>query len=475
VPIPHNSSQPVDQFRKGQEPTRAAKLCLVVAALAVLALLAFTGASAFQTAHRNPRRRHVVVISVDGMRASDYVSPPPGAHIPNILRLKDEGSHAEGMQVIYPSVTYPSHTTIVTGCLPAEHGIYTNQSSRVAGKNPNDWFWFTKAIRRTTLWDEARQRGLTTASVTWPVTAGARIDWDLPEIWNPALPPAPEPLYVARFMNPAFAVELFAAMGTPKPSEDEDVVRTRVAEYVIEKHKPDLTLIHLIDLDQIQHAYGPDTPQAIATLNRIDGFIGEILGAVRQAGLAGDTDVFIVSDHGFLPIHSVIHPNTLLVKAGLLTAAPNGAVTGGKIATVAPGGSFFIYWPKGSKLGLVVDRALEPLLDRRLVWAVLGPQALRDLGADPQARLALDAPTGAMFDMIARGPLVTPGSGGDHGYLPFRRGLAASFIAWGPDIKPGVDLHTIPEIAAGPTILKAMGIVDSHFGDHPPLRGIWRK
>ncbi|HTV53325.1 MAG TPA: alkaline phosphatase family protein [Terriglobia bacterium] len=438
----------------------------IAAACAVLLLCVAHAASA-----QAARQRHVLVISVDGMRSSDYLTPPPGSHIPILQRLKNHGTYAEGVEGVYPAVTYPSHTTIVTGCLPSQHGIYTNYSSRVAGKNLNDWFWFSKAIQCTTLWDEAREHHLTTASISWPVTAGAAIDWDLPEIWDPAKPPAPEPLYVAKFMNPVFALEIFAALGMPQPSSDSDDLRTRVAVYVIEKHKPDLTLVHLADLDQVQHSFGPDTPQAIATLNSIDQRIGQILGAVKQAGLADDTDVFIVSDHGFMAVHRVIHPNTLLVKANLLTASSGGAVTGGEIDTVSNGGSFFIYWPKRDHLKAAVDRALKPLRDRDLVWAVIGSQALRDLGADPRARLALDAPRDAMFDANAAGPLVTEldHESGDHGYLPFRKDMAASFIACGPDIKRGFDLHTVRMTAIGPTILKAMGIVDPRFGHRLPL------
>lgn len=418
---------------------------------------------------------HVLVISVDGMGASFYVSPPPGIQIPNLLRLKHEGSYAEAVEGVYPSVTYPSHTTIVTGRLPAEHGIYTNLSSRVAGKNPNDWFWFSKAIRCTTLWDEARHHGLSTATMGWPVTAGADVNWDVPEIWDPAKGMVPDPFYIAKFMNPQFALELLSALGAPSPNADNDVLRTRATIYVLETHKPDLMLIHLVDLDETEHHYGPKSTEAAATLGRIDGDIGEILAAIKEAGITADTDVFIVSDHGFLPAERVISPNTLLVKAGLLTADARGNITGGKIDTVANGGSFFIYWPKTEDLRPAVDRALKPLLDRHQVWAVLGPQALRDLGADPGAELALDAPKGAMFGSAAQGPLVTTRPmGGTHGYLPFRAGLEASFIAWGPGIRQGEDLHRIRMTSVGPTILKAMGITDPAFGDAPPLDGLWK-
>lgn len=95
------------------------------------------------------------------MGASWLAAPPPGLRIPNLRRLQAEGSYAEGVVGVYPSVTYPSHTTIVTGRLPAEHGIYTNLASREPGKNPDDWFWFANAIKVPALWDETRRNGLT--------------------------------------------------------------------------------------------------------------------------------------------------------------------------------------------------------------------------------------------------------------------------------------------------------------------------
>lgn len=422
------------------------------------------------------RHRHVLVISIDGMRSDTYLRPLPGLHIPNLLRLKQQGSFADGMIVVYPSLTYPSHTTMMTGKLPAQHGIYTNLSSRVPGKDAKDWFWFSHAIRCPTVWDVARRHGLTTASIGWPVTAGADINWDVPEIWNPAIGRVPEPMYVAKFMNPIFALQALGAVGLPKANEDDDDLRIALARYVIQEHQPNLMLIHLVDLDAMQHQYGPGSPQAVQVLNSEDHRIGEILAAYQKAGLGKNTDVFIVSDHGFVKVHRIILPNKLFVKAGLLSADAHGNITGGRIDTVSNDGSFFIYWPPHRHLGRAVYRAILPLLERHLVWAVLGRNALKALGADPNARLALDAPSGAMFDSSAKGPLVSScPTKGSHGYLPFRPGLEASFIAWGPGIKSGVDLHLIRETSIASTILKALGIIDPKFGDTPPLQDIWKR
>lgn len=422
--------------------------------------------------------RHVVVISIDGMPSSYYMQPPPGLQIPNLRRLMSEGSFAEAVEGVYPTVTYPSHTTIVTGRMPAGHGIYTNLSSRQAGKNSQDWFWFAKAIRARTLWQEAQEHHLTTASVAWPVTVGSEINWNVPEIWDPAKGEHADALYVARFMNPITALQVGVALGMPQSGTEDDLNRTRLTSYFIAKHRPNLTLLHLEGLDLTQHETGPRVPEANAALERIDTHVGELLATIKQAGMENSTDVFIVSDHGFLPIWRDVGPNMLLVKAGLLTADAKGEISGGRIATVSNDGSFFIYW-QGCSPGMAaqVEAALKPLQEQKLLFASFGRQDLHRMGADPEACLALEALDGDEFSQSGAGDLVSvfERQQGTHGYLPSRPGLECSFIAWGPDIKSGLDLHRIDLREEGPTILAAMGIHDPSFGDKPPLQAIFKQ
>ena len=420
--------------------------------------------------------RHVLVISVDGMGSSYYMQPAAGLKTPNIQRLMAGGSFAQAVEGVYPTLTYPSHTTIVTGRRPAEHGIYTNLSSRQPGKNPDDWFWFAKAIKVPTLWDEARAHHMTTAAVAWPVTVGAAIDWDVPEIWNPSKGEVSDPFYVLRFVKPMTVIELAWAMGIPRHGSEDDANRTKAASYFLTRHQPNLILLHLEALDAAEHRFGPHSPEANAALERADAHIGEMLSAVKQAGLESSTDVVVLSDHGFLPVDREVQPNVLLARAGLLTTDSKGKITGGRITTVVNDGSVFIYWPQGSDLGAEVDSALKPLRDQGLVQAVFGQQALHEMGADPEARLALEAPVGVEYTEAASGPLVRPvgREEGTHGFLPSRQGLESSFIASGPDIRSGVELQRIQLTEIGPTILDAMGIRDPKFGDRPPLHVIFK-
>jgi predicted AlkP superfamily pyrophosphatase or phosphodiesterase len=420
--------------------------------------------------------RHVVMISIDGLGASWYMPPPPNLRTPNLRRLMEEGSYAEGVEGVYPSVTYPSHTTLVTGRLPAEHGIFTNRSSRQAGEKAKDWFWFASAIRVPTLWDVLHDEGLATAAAFWPVTAGAHITWDIPEIWDPQKGMAGDPLYVAKFATPGLLFEAALDLGPPAPGEDGDTTRTKLAVFLIRKHKPNLLLLHLAALDETEHRHGPGSVEAAATLEQSDAHLGEILDAIRAARIADSTDVFVVSDHGFLSVEREVNPNVLLAKAGLLQVDAGGNITGGKVATVANGGSFFIYWPESVNLRREVDAALAPLREQGVLWGELSQQATRDLGAESAIRLALEAAPGVSFDDGAKGDVVRKlsSTAGTHGYLPFRAGLESAFIAWGPHIKKGVNLHRVRMTAIAPTVLWALGIEQQKLGSDEPFKEIFK-
>lgn len=197
------------------------------------------------------------------------------------------------------------------------------------------------------------------------------------------------------------------ALGPLQSGTDADSLWTRLAAFSLRRYKPNLLLVHLAELDDEEHQHGRKSPEASATLERTDARIGEILTAVKESGLETSTDVFIVSDHGFLPIEREIRPNVLLVEAGLLTADDQGLVTGGKVATVSNGGSFFIYWPDSQDLRRHVDMALKPLREQNVLWGVLDREAMHDLGGEPVVQIALEAAEGSSFSSGAAGELIS--------------------------------------------------------------------
>src|SRR5713101_3705700 len=127
----------------------------------------------------------LVVISVDGLRP-DYVTAADahGAKVPHLRKFLQDGTYAQGVTGVIPTVTYPSHTTLMTGVWPAKHGVLANQTFDPLQKNHEGWYWYAEDIRVPTLWDAAAAAGRTTASIQWPVTVGAHVTWNIPEFWR---------------------------------------------------------------------------------------------------------------------------------------------------------------------------------------------------------------------------------------------------------------------------------------------------
>lgn len=144
--------------------------------LGLIALVCGTSLSA-ASAHA------LLLVSVDGLRP-DYVLDAErlGYRIPNLRQLLADGVHADGVRGVLPTATYPSHTSLITGTTPARHGIVANHPFDGAVKDLDVWYYYAEDIHVPTLWDVANEAGYVTASVSWPVTVGARSNrWNIPE------------------------------------------------------------------------------------------------------------------------------------------------------------------------------------------------------------------------------------------------------------------------------------------------------
>jgi predicted AlkP superfamily phosphohydrolase/phosphomutase len=71
---------------------------------------------------------------------------------------------------------------MLTGALPPRHGIYYNAPFDKGGQT-DKWYWETSLIKTEIIWEAARKAGLKTASVHGPVSLGAGIDYNIPEVW----------------------------------------------------------------------------------------------------------------------------------------------------------------------------------------------------------------------------------------------------------------------------------------------------
>ncbi|HEV3468882.1 MAG TPA: ectonucleotide pyrophosphatase/phosphodiesterase [Pyrinomonadaceae bacterium] len=450
----------------------------VLLALLCLLALALSAAAAPQP---TPRARRALVVSIDGLDAR-YLRDADryGLKIPTLRRLMAGGAWSRaGVVGVFPSVTYPSHTTIVTGALPRRHRIYGNSVFEPPPLPQTDsWYWFARDIRADTLWRAAARRGLKTALISWPVAVGEG-DWNVPEIWKPGGTQAESRERMREHARPAGLIEevaradarLYAAV----TRDEGDDMRTRFAEYVLAEKRPDLTLVHLFDLDHFEHDYGPFTPEAFALLEKSDAYVARLLAAAGRAGTLRETAVFVVSDHGFRPVTKAIHPNVVLERAGLLKwregKDPRGAprrVVGDWRAIAYVNAAYAAVILKDPNDKVAINRARAAFRDYEPVEGdgggpgmlrIVGRAELNRLGGDPRAAFALEPAEGFTFEGgYAPDVVADTKSRGQHGYVPLPPDYRASFIASGAGVARRGDLGEVRMIDIGPTIARALGL-----------------
>jgi predicted AlkP superfamily pyrophosphatase or phosphodiesterase len=261
---------------------------------------------------------------------------------------------------------------------------------------------------------------------------------------------------VAQQATPGLLEKALGSGWEKKPGEDER--RVQVSEYIIKSYRPNLMLIHLIELDSAHHRHGPRTPTALAAAERQDAYIGRIMEATRQAGIFEQTTFLIVSDHGFARIDRKFLPNAVLVKEKLITLDAGGKPSAWKAAA----------WPAGGSCAIVLRDAKDQATAEKVreiftKWAereqsplkqVLSRHELNQLGAVPEAILMLDAASGYSFGDELTGPEVQDSGKdyrGTHGYLPTRPEMRASLIIYGAGVNPGAKLPLARMIDIAPT------------------------
>ncbi len=406
----------------------------------------------------------VVLISIDGLLPEYYLDPDKyGLGTPNLRALVREGAYATGATSVMPTVTFPAHTTMITGASPRRHGILTNDIFDPDGALGGGWHWYYDDIKVPTLFDKARAARLKTASVTWPVTAGGPIDLNLPDMYPvPNLREAKNLLSLARASgNEAVLAEVLPpAQSLVRMADD---LRARVTVRFL-REKPELLAVHFLELDGTQHEHGPRTPQALATLERIDTYLGQIFDALRAERRWDEATVVLVSDHGFLAVEHEVRVGVLLRTLGLVETDARGKVVSWRAMAQPAGASaaIFLHRDATEKDRRKVDDAVRLLVANPAygVLRALRPRELAAMGGFTGAHVVLEArPSFTFGKSLDAGDLVgTAGVRGTHGAHPSRPELRAGFVIRGPRVRRQKNLGLVRLLDVAPTIARVLGI-----------------
>jgi len=408
----------------------------------------------------------LVMISIDGLRP-DYVTAADahGAKVPNLRRFMKDGAYAKGVTGVVPTVTYPSHTTLVTGVWPSTHGIWGNSTFDPLQKNYQGWYWYAEDIRVATLWDAAAQAGRTTASIQWPVTVGAKITWNIPEFWRAGTAEDAKLLRAVstRGLLEEAAGEIGEYRGGIDTSAEGDEVRGKYAVWILEKKRPGLLTLHLTALDHIEHETGVFSAEDIATLEQLDGIIGKVREAAEHVA-PGHAIVAVVSDHGFANYDQQLNLLAAFREAKLFTVDEKEKITDWRAMPWETGGSAAIVLKDtldkatlGEVRALLAKLAADPAngIDR-----VLEAEELHKRGGYPNASFFVSLKPGWRTGAALTGPVVAKVKpGGTHGELPDVPELRAAFFVVGPGIPAGGDLGLMDMRDVAPTLAKAAGLM----------------
>ena len=205
--------------------------------------------------------RHVVVIGVDGMGAEGVVRVDP----PNLRRLRESGAWTLKGRAVIPTVSAPNWASMIMGAGPAQHGVTSNEWR--AGK-----------------YEIA------------PICTGSEAIF--PTIFG-----------VLRLQRPAALIGVFHdwdgfghLFERNAPSEIVDAASpseavARAGDFILAK-RPQLTFVHIDDVDHAGHNHGWLSPQYDAAIREADRLIGALIDRLKKADLLGQTAVLVTADHG---------------------------------------------------------------------------------------------------------------------------------------------------------------------------------
>jgi predicted AlkP superfamily pyrophosphatase or phosphodiesterase len=460
------------------------RFCRSLVALLLIAVAQARLTCAAPSAAPPASDRHVVMISIDGL--ANFYWDDPKAEMPNIRRLAAAGAHA-AMKASLPTVTWPNHTTLVTGVSPARHGVVGNNFLERARRRTipliaDPILDKDEIVKTPTVYDLAKSHGLTTAAVRWPATRNARtLDWTTPDVHDPNL--------VRQYTTPSVLAACredgFDIVNAAGPDDrldprfsGRDSMWTYVFLGILRTHCPNLALLHITDVDHIEHSEGPRSREAYAAIARADEQVGLVWNELQKFA-PGRATLLIVSDHGFSPIKRIILPNVILRDAGLVEL-DDGEISGGPVGFLSQGGAGFIYILDDARRTDLIEKVHNAFAHIEGVKQTIGVDRFKDYGvADPQddphaPDLILFADMGYVFGDTAAGELPfeeKPERRGSHGHDPHLPDLRATFVASGASIRRGIELDVIDNTAVAPTIAALLGF-DFPDAESPPLASV---
>lgn len=413
------------------------------------------------------RTKYLFMISFDGLATLDFEFI---SSLPNFKEFIQNASYCNRVYSIYPSLTYPAHTTIVTGKYPKNHGVIDNTLLQ-PGRTSPDWYWRREHIKGETLYDLAIDSGMRVSALLWPVTAKSRIHYNMPEIF--ANRPYHNQILVSLFNgSPLYQFEMNRKFGTLRRGLKQPYLDNFTHASLLEtikNKKTDLTLVHYTDLDSIRHEFGFSSKEAKDALIRHDKRLGEIVKTLKDEGIYDDSTLVVLGDHSSIDEDKVICLNVLLRERGYIEVDERGRVKDYRVFVKSCDGSAYVYIKNKREID-EVKRLIEKFRsETNSIEEIISREKAEKLGADSSCALMLEAEKGWYFSSTITGEVIkkvkTGENGGavwgtksTHGYSPFKKDYTTVFMMSGKGVKSGAVVEEMKLVDEAPTIAAILGL-----------------
>ncbi len=427
---------------------------------------------------------HVIVISEDALVFDDLQAL---SALPTYASVWRRCARVERVRSIYPTLTYPAHTTLCTGVFPDRHGIVDNEELHV-GSHKMPWQFDHKAVMGSDLFDLVKRNSMSSGAVFWPVTGNhPSIDYNVPECW-------PEQAYPVRgdcFEKYGSSPEIMKTIVKPNLPR----LRFRIQPYwdsfltncacdIIREYKPNLLMLHPAAMDGYRHQMGVFSPLCEHGLHELDDRLCFIMQATEDAGIIDDTNFFIVSDHGQLNTSRIIKINALLREYGFISVDENGEITDYTAFCKSVGMSAMVYLkdPRDKNALYNVGELLRTLMNMGVYGisrVYSRDEAEREERLSGYFSFVIETDGYTAFSNDWNSPVVMDHQNDDyrfgkatHGYHP-DKGPQPTLIAFGPDIKENTVIDRASLTDEAPTFAAALGLTLPN-ADGMVLRNLFR-
>jgi alkaline phosphatase D len=390
------------------------------------------------TAHAADRT--VIVVLFDGFSPAMLDA---AKNTPNFDAIKREGAWSRHLVPVFPSLSLANHTSFATGCWPVHHGVISNTFydpklglfAHNVRPDESDADWHTGC---ESMWEIAQRQGVNAAVYNW---AGR---------WSG------KQGKLAAFANPIVPYR-------ERPSDEWVIAQGIKMLHDTSPDHPRLIALYIEQPDETAHYNGVSGARTGAAVRKVDGYVGQLMQAIRTMPAGREGTLVIGTDHGMIDVGPMVNMQRLMNMYDIK----------GRVA--ADGATAFIYLDKGES----ADRVAKALSAYKYAFDVYKTghyPSFAHLGTGPRVGdllVVAHPPYWVVDDRVLPGwadalgvnhiwpPIFTPPVGGlkaTHGYDPDIVQMHGIFFAWGSGIAKGEQIPRLDMVDIQPTVMHLLGL-----------------